>query len=105
MSGGLIPRRIDQGVLGDLVELVQQSPIVLDPALAFFRLLLADGLGSALACDEARPTIVSTVEVCRTGFASTVGLAALAFGGRDRAGKNGAFGLNGDGGDSGYFLT
>ena len=103
MSGGLIPRRIDQGVLGDLVEFVLQSPIVLDPALAFFRLLLADGLGSALTRDEARPTIVSTVELCRTGFASTVGLAALAFGGRDRAGKNGAFGLNGDGGGSGYF--
>ena len=98
MLGGLIPRRIDQGVLGDLVEFVLQSPIVLDPALAFFRLLLADGLGSALAGDEARPTIVSTVELCWTGFASTVGLAALAFGGRDRAGKNGAFGLNGDGG-------
>jgi hypothetical protein len=54
LSGGLIPRGIDQGVLGDLVEFVLQSPIVLDPALAFFRLLLADGLGSALARDEAR---------------------------------------------------
>ena len=79
-----------------------ESPIVLDPALAFFRLLLADGLGRALARDEARPTIVRTVELCRTGFASTVGLAALAFGGGDGAGKNGAFGLNGDGGGSGY---
>jgi hypothetical protein len=102
LSGGLIPRRIDQGVLGDLVEFVLQSPVVVDPTLAFFRLLLADGLGSTLARDEARPTIVSTVELCRTGFASTVGLAALAFGGGDGAGKNGAFGLNGDGGGSGY---
>ena len=103
MSGGLIPRGIDQGVLGDLVEFVLQSPIVLDPALAFFRLLLADGLGSALARDEARPTIVSTVELCRVGLAGTVGLAALAFSGRDGAWKNGAFGLNGDGGGSCYF--
>src|SRR5215467_15971923 len=94
---------MDQGVLGDLVEFVLERPIVLDPALAFFRLLLADGLGRALARDKARPTIVSTVELCRSGFASTVGLAALAFGGRDRARKNGAFGLNGDGGGSCYF--
>ena len=49
MLGGLIPGGIDQGVLGDLVEFVLQSPIVIDPALAFFGGLLTDGLGGPLA--------------------------------------------------------
>ena len=68
MLGGLIPRRIDQGVLGDLVELALQGPIVLDSALAFFRLLLADGLGSAPARDEARPTIVRRRKVIKVSI-------------------------------------
>ena len=99
----LIPRRIDQGVLCDLVEFALQNTIVFDSPLAFFRLLLADGLGGPLAGDKTGPAIVGAMEFCRTGFASAVGLAALTLGGGEGAGKKGALGANGDGGSWGSF--
>ena len=77
--------------------------IVFDSPLAFFRLLLADGFGGALASDKAGPAIVGAVEFGGIGFASAVGLAALALGGGDRTGEKGSLGTDDDGGSWGRF--
>lgn len=73
-----------------------KSPIVFDSLLTFLRHLFTDGLGSALALNQAGPAIVGTVEFRGTGFAGTIGLAALAYGGGDGAGKKRAIGYESD---------
>jgi hypothetical protein len=84
-----------------LFELALQGVVILDSPLAFFRLLLANGLSSPVAGDKTSPTIVGAMKFGGMGFASTVGLAALAVGGGDRAGENGALGADEEGGCGG----
>ena len=92
---------MDERVLKDVFELALQGVVIFDSALAFFRLLFADGLSSPVAGDKASPTIVGAMKFGGIGFASTVGLAALAVGSGDRTGENGALGADDEGGSGG----
>ncbi len=81
----LIPGGLLQGPAEELADLFFQSAMVANAFLAFARLLRAEGFGGALACDEAGPAVIGTVEPGRFGFASATRFAAGAPGGGEAA--------------------